>query len=76
MELTLRDSRDRAAAWAHSVLDEARDGGRMALRTNNPMKLRAHAVLDDVRAGMYHGDSAVTWALRVLGEPVDGKGRA
>ena len=23
----LRDSRDRAAAWAHSVLDEARDGG-------------------------------------------------
>ena len=27
MELTLRDSRDRAAAWAHSVLDEARDGG-------------------------------------------------
>lgn len=27
MELTLRDSRDRAAAWAHSVLDEALDGG-------------------------------------------------
>ena len=48
----------------------------MTLRTNNPMKLRAHAVLDDVRAGMPHGDSAVTWALRVLGEPVDGKGGA
>ena len=27
MELTLRDSRDRAAALAHSALDEARDGG-------------------------------------------------
>lgn len=27
MALTLRDSRGRAAAWAHSVLDEARDGG-------------------------------------------------
>jgi hypothetical protein len=32
MELTLRDSRDRAAAWAHSVLDEARDGGPVPLR--------------------------------------------
>lgn len=42
----------------------------MTLRTNNPVKLRAHALLDDVRAGLFHGDDAVTWALRVLGEPV------
>ncbi len=49
----------------------------MTLRENLPEQKRwAHAVLDDVRAGMYHGDSAVTWALRVLGEPVDGKGGA
>ena len=27
MALTLRDRRDRAAAWAHPVLDEARDSG-------------------------------------------------
>ena len=49
----------------------------MTLRDNlTPEQAWAHAVLDDVRAGLYHGDSAVTWALRVLGEPVDGKGRA
>ena len=39
--------------------------------TTNPQKLRAHAVLDDVKAGLYHPLQAIRWALRVLGEPVD-----
>jgi hypothetical protein len=39
--------------------------------TKNPMKLRAHAVLDDVRAGLYHSLQAIKWALRTLGEPVE-----
>lgn len=38
--------------------------------TKNPMKLRAHAILDDVRAGLYHSREAINWALRMLGEPV------
>lgn len=43
----------------------------MSLPTNNPMKQRAHQVLDDVRAGVHHDLKAVNWALRVLGEPVN-----
>jgi hypothetical protein len=42
----------------------------MNLPTDNPMKRRAHALLDDIRAGLYHEQPAVTWALRALGEPV------
>ena len=38
--------------------------------TRNPLKLRAHAILDDVRAGISHPLEAVNWALRMLGEPV------
>lgn len=36
--------------------------------TTNPMKLRAHAVLDDVRAGIFHDLKTINWALRVLGD--------
>jgi hypothetical protein len=39
--------------------------------TKNPMKLRAHALLDDVKAGLYHSREAIRWALRTLGEPVE-----
>lgn len=39
-------------------------------RPNNPSKLRAHAILDDIKAGLYHSPEAVRWALRCLGEPV------
>lgn len=42
----------------------------MTHATTNPVKLRAHAVLDDVRAGIYHPREAIDWALRMLGEPV------
>lgn len=42
----------------------------MTLRTANILKRRAHAILDDVRAGLYHDSKAIAWALRVLGEPV------
>lgn len=42
----------------------------MNLPTTNPSKRRAHALLDDVRAGIYHSAEAIRWALRVLGEPV------
>lgn len=38
--------------------------------TTDPTKLRAHKILDDVRAGLNHSRQAVTWALRTLGEPV------
>ena len=38
------------------------------LRNHNPLKRRAHMILDDVRAGIHHDAKAVTWALRVLGE--------
>lgn len=43
----------------------------MSLPTTNPMKQRAHQVLDDVRAGVHHDLRAINWALRVLGEPVN-----
>lgn len=36
--------------------------------TTNPMKLRAHALLDDVRNGIHHELRAITWALRMLGD--------
>ncbi len=39
-------------------------------RANDPQKLRAHAVLDDIRDGIAHPASLVRWALRTLGEPV------
>lgn len=41
----------------------------MTLRSNSTIKLHAHAILDDIRAGIHHEPAAVTWALRVLGEP-------
>lgn len=31
-------------------------------------ELRAHAVLDEVRVGIYHPLASVMWALRTLGE--------
>ena len=40
------------------------------LRTPNPLKLRAHQILDGVRAGIHHDARAVNWALAMLGEPV------
>lgn len=40
------------------------------LRNTNPLKLRAHALLDDVRAGIHHPAAAIAWALRMLGEVV------
>lgn len=43
----------------------------MNLPTDNPQKRRAHALLDDVRAGLHHETAAVVWALRTLGEPVE-----
>lgn len=39
-------------------------------RSQNATKLRAHAILDDVKAGIYHPQDAIRWALRMLGEPV------
>lgn len=42
----------------------------MNLQTKNPMKQRAHRILDEVRAGIYHDQKAINWALTVLGEPV------
>lgn len=41
------------------------------LRNQNQIKKRAHQILDDVRAGIYHDQKAVDWALAVLGEPVN-----
>lgn len=38
--------------------------------TRNREKLRAHMILDDIRAGIHHSLSAINWALRTLGEPV------
>jgi hypothetical protein len=38
------------------------------LRNQNPLKRRAHMILDDVRAGIHHDAKAVAWALRMLGE--------
>lgn len=40
----------------------------MTLRNNNPLKKRAHMILDDVKAGMHHDAQAIRWALRMLGE--------
>jgi hypothetical protein len=40
------------------------------LRNQNPIKKRAHQILDEVRSGLYHSKAAINWALAVLGEPV------
>jgi hypothetical protein len=40
----------------------------MTLLTRNPMKLRAHRILDELRAGIFHEPRAVNWALAVLGD--------
>ena len=40
------------------------------LRTHDPLKLRAHQILDGVRAGVHHDARAIAWALAILGEPV------
>lgn len=40
------------------------------LRNQNPIKKRAHKILDEVRAGIYHDQKIVDWALAILGEPV------
>lgn len=40
------------------------------LRTQDPLKTRAHRLLDEVRAGVSHSPAAVAWALAILGEPV------
>lgn len=40
----------------------------MTLRSDNPTKRRAHAILDDVRAGIDHDSRSVIWALRILGD--------
>jgi hypothetical protein len=42
------------------------------LRTENTLKQRAHRLLDEVKAGIYHEPRAITWALAILGEPVNG----
>lgn len=45
----------------------------MTLRdTYTAIKRRAAMVLDDVKAGIPHPPEAVIWALRVMGEPVNG----
>jgi hypothetical protein len=41
------------------------------LRTDNAIKQRAHKILDEIKAGIYHDQKAVNWALAVLGEPVN-----
>lgn len=43
----------------------------MTLRNQNPVKKRAHQLLDEVRAGIPHSLQAINWALSVLGEPVN-----
>lgn len=43
----------------------------MTLRNQNTMKNRAHRLLDEVRAGIYHDAKAIDWALAILGEPVN-----
>jgi hypothetical protein len=40
--------------------------------TTNAIKLRAHAILDDVRAGIFHDLRAITWSLRILGDISNG----
>jgi hypothetical protein len=41
------------------------------LRNDNAIKQRAHKILDEIKAGIYHDQKAVNWALAVLGEPVN-----
>jgi hypothetical protein len=41
------------------------------LRSDNAIKQRAHKILDEIKAGIYHDQKAVNWALAVLGEPVN-----
>ena len=41
--------------------------------TSDPIKLRAHQVLDEVRVGIHHDDDEIAWALIQLGEPVETK---
>lgn len=43
------------------------------LRNDNRTKQRAHRLLDEVRAGMFHSADAIRWALATLGEPVGAK---
>lgn len=43
----------------------------MTLRSNNAAKLRAHRLLDEVRAGIHHSLQSVNWALSILGEPLE-----
>lgn len=40
------------------------------LRSDNAIKVRAHKILDEVKAGIYHDARAIDWALAILGEPV------
>jgi hypothetical protein len=42
----------------------------MLRNTSNPVKVRAHRLLDEVRAGIQHDARSIAWALAVLGEPV------
>ncbi len=39
-------------------------------RSSDPIKQKANAVLDDIKAGLSHPNRLITWALRALGEPV------
>jgi hypothetical protein len=44
----------------------------MTLRNHcNPEQLRAHAILDRVRAGCNVPDSLISWALTTLGETIE-----
>lgn len=40
----------------------------MNLPTTNPLKVRAHRLLDEVRAGIHHDAKAINWALAILGD--------
>jgi hypothetical protein len=40
----------------------------MTLRTNDPDKLAAHRLLDEVRAGIKHHPILIAQALAILGE--------
>ena len=42
------------------------------LRTSDPLKLWAHRILDELRAGIWHTQSDTNRALAILGEPVNG----
>jgi hypothetical protein len=41
---------------------------RRTLRTADPDKLKAHAILDDIIAGQVQSEINIVWALRTLGE--------